>query len=195
MGDIGFYLAVAAHDRHGLHEGAVAGHDVFEGVAVDDLDEPTREAVDEVAEGPLTSMLIEAACYAYACLVISGRAERAPYWFAAGFFALLPCFSAYAATILKDGSHAAFFVLLVAQVLDFALSDKGDRGARTRQAFGDSCSLLVLVCLYCLLEIAVSSSRWLHALRFFLESWEEGESAGCGFHGMPPLGLLWSGLC
>ena len=63
-GDLGLYLEAAAHDGHGLHEGAgegaVARHDVLEGVAVDHLDEPAHQVVAEVVEGPLVLLAVGA---------------------------------------------------------------------------------------------------------------------------------------
>lgn len=52
--DLGLDLEALRHDGHGLdegaREGAVAGHDVLEGVAVEDADEPADEVVAEAVE-------------------------------------------------------------------------------------------------------------------------------------------------
>lgn len=52
--DLGLDLEALRHDGHGLdegaREGAVAGHDVLEGVAVENADEPSHEVVAEAVE-------------------------------------------------------------------------------------------------------------------------------------------------
>ena len=65
---------------------------------------------------------INALCYAAVCSMI--KKWKAPFWFNCStliFFAVLPVFGAYSQVVMKDGVFSAFFVLFMAQYIDFCI--------------------------------------------------------------------------
>ncbi len=83
-GDFRFNLEALAHDGHGFHEGAVhgpvAGHHVFETVAVHAADHPAHQVVAETVEGTLVLFLVaavgDAVAHRHVRLVLGQRTQK-----------------------------------------------------------------------------------------------------------------------